>query len=106
MRATHVLTIAIGLIVPGAALAASPIRVACQIQTLCPGVAPGHAAIMECLREHKAELSQDCKIAIADRMLNQRGKAPPAGNPPSAGPGGPAPGGPGPAPAEPTPGKP
>ena len=101
MRATHVLTIAIGLIVPGAALAASPIRVACQIQTLCPDVARGHAAMMECLRAHKAELSQDCKIAIADQVLNQRGKAPPAGNPPSAGPGGP-----GPAPAEPTPGKP
>ena len=79
MHATRVPTVAIGLTVPGAALAADQFRVACQIQTLCPGLVPGRGAVMECLRAHKAELSPDCKIAIADRMLNQRGKAQPGG---------------------------
>jgi hypothetical protein len=90
MRTTRVLTIAIGLTVPAAALAAD-VNTACHVQTLCVGLVPGPGAVTECLRAHKAELSSDCKIALADRMLNGHAKAPPAAAP--------SPGAPGPGPA-------
>ncbi len=32
---------------------------------LCPGVEPGHGRIAACLKEHKAELSSECKARIA-----------------------------------------
>ena len=96
MRATRVLTIAIGLTVPGAALAAD-VNAACHVQTLCAGLVPGPGAVTECLRAHKAELSPDCKIALADRMLNGHAKAPPS-------PGAPASGAPAPGPAATPPG--
>jgi hypothetical protein len=99
MRTTRVLTIAIGLTVPGAALAGD-VNTACHVQTLCVGLVPGPGAVTECLRAHKAELSSDCKIALADRMLNGHAKAQPAQAPGPAAPS-PAPG-PGPAAAPPS----
>lgn len=35
----------------------------CQsdIQKFCPGVAPGHGALVECLKKHKDELSKECR---------------------------------------------
>ena len=95
MRTTWVLAIAVGLTVPGAALAAD-VNAACHVQTLCPGLVPGPGAVTECLRAHKAELSPDCKIALADRMLNGHAKAPPSTAP---SPGSPARDAPGPGPS-------
>ena len=54
---------------------------------------PGPGAVTECLRAHKAELSSDCKFALADRMLNGHAKAQPVPAPsppvpsPASGPG-------------------
>ncbi len=74
MRISIVTGLVLGMLSAGAALAADNFRSACNVDTLCPGVKPAGGAIMGCLREHKTELSQDCKIAIADRILNQQPK--------------------------------
>ncbi|HTR45674.1 MAG TPA: cysteine rich repeat-containing protein [Thermodesulfovibrionales bacterium] len=41
-----------------------------DIKKLCQGVKPGEGHLMECLREHKAELSPAC----ADKMTEQKDK--------------------------------
>jgi len=54
----------------GAANAQPPapkLRDACQadFQRLCPGVAPGHGAVRQCLKGHLDTVSPDCKSAVA-----------------------------------------
>jgi hypothetical protein len=61
-------------------------RRACEadIKTLCAGVERGGGRIMLCLREHRDQLSESCKAALAhargDRPRNDG--APPEGSPP------------------------
>jgi hypothetical protein len=50
-----------------------------DIQTLCGSVQPGGGRIRDCMRQHRAELSAACKIAIADRMLERRAQRAAAG---------------------------
>ncbi len=42
------------------------LREACasDVQTFCQGIEPGGGAIGQCLKEHRDELSADCKAAI------------------------------------------
>jgi hypothetical protein len=42
------------------------LRAACaaDVQKLCPGVQPGGGRIMQCLSEHKSEVSEICKQAV------------------------------------------
>ena len=47
-----------------------------DLQTLCAGVQPGGGRIRDCMKEHRAQLSASCKIAIADRMLDRAGQHP------------------------------
>jgi hypothetical protein len=52
-----------------------PMQGACKadIQSLCGSVQPGGGRIRDCMREHRAQLSAACKVAIADRMLERAG---------------------------------
>jgi hypothetical protein len=44
----------------------SELRSACaaDAQKLCPGVQPGGGRILQCLKEHKDEVSEGCKQAV------------------------------------------
>ncbi len=55
----------------GSAHAAGEMRAACMgdIKTLCAGIKPGGGAIRECMHAHKDQISEGCKVAIADKML-------------------------------------
>ena len=46
---------------------APKVKDACQadFQRLCPGVAPGHGAIRQCLKGHLDTVSPDCRSAVA-----------------------------------------
>jgi hypothetical protein len=46
---------------------ASALRSACaaDIEKLCPGIQPGGGRIVQCLKQHKTEVSDACKEAIA-----------------------------------------
>jgi hypothetical protein len=48
------------------------VRDACQadVQKLCPGVQPGGGRIVACLKEHKDDVSDGCKQAIAKAREN------------------------------------
>jgi len=48
------------------------VRAACQtdVQKLCAGVQPGGGRIVACLKEHKDEVSDSCKQAIAKAKQN------------------------------------
>ena len=49
-----------------------------DVKSLCGSIQPG-GRIRDCMREHRAQLSNGCKIAIADRMLERRSNSlPPA----------------------------
>jgi hypothetical protein len=47
-----------------------------DVKTLCGSVQPGGGRIRECMREHRAQLSNACKVAIADRMLERKQNRP------------------------------
>jgi Cysteine rich repeat len=69
------------IFVPVLALAEpGPLHGACMsdVKTLCGSIQPGGGRIRDCMREHRAELSTACKVAIADRML-ERGRGQPGG---------------------------
>ena len=68
---------AAAIFVPVLALAEpGPMHGACMsdIKMLCGSIQPGGGRIRDCMREHRAELSTACKVAIADRML-ERGRS-------------------------------
>ena len=65
----------IAIFVPALASAEPrPLREACaaDLKTLCGSIQPGGGRIRECIKQHRAELSTDCKVAIADRMLERQ----------------------------------
>jgi hypothetical protein len=79
MRITQFVIVAAIAAVPSFAQAEpGPRRGACMqdVKTLCAGVQPGGGRIRECIREHRAQLSQDCKMAIAERMMERRQNRP------------------------------
>jgi hypothetical protein len=43
------------------------LRSACaaDIEKLCPGIQPGGGRIVQCLKQHKTEVSDTCKQGIA-----------------------------------------
>jgi hypothetical protein len=95
MRFQTVLILAATVLVPSAMLASAmlasvafaqgggSVRAACQtdIHALCGSVQPGGGRIRDCMRQHRAELSAGCKIAIADRMLERGGQRANTGTP-------------------------
>ena len=96
MRFTRTLVIAIGMTIPTLALAQQGgVRGACMndIKTLCGAVQPGGGRIRECFKAHREQLSNGCKLALADRMLARQGRRERGGNPPAPGGQLPAPGG-------------
>jgi hypothetical protein len=62
------------------------VRQACRadIEKLCPGVQPGGGRVMQCMRQHTAEISDPCKSAMMSARGNRRGQqgAPPSDGPP------------------------
>src|SRR5262245_33610294 len=80
MNSLRILVVAAAVVVaPALALAEpgehnGPLRAACanDVKALCGSVQPGGGRIRECMREHRAQLSTACKVAIADRMLERR----------------------------------
>jgi hypothetical protein len=76
MRSLHTVALAAALIVPGFALAEPAGMGPCRadLQNLCAGVQPGGGRIRDCMKEHRAQLSAACKIALADRMLERGGQ--------------------------------
>ena len=75
MTYVRMLVIAIGMTIPTLALAQQGgVRGACKtdIQTLCGSVQPGGGRIRDCIREHRAQLSEGCKVALVERLSQRR----------------------------------
>jgi hypothetical protein len=67
-------TIAVVALLPNLAFAEPGLfRGACgaDMKALCGSVQPGGGRLRDCMREHRAQLSNSCKVAIADRMLDR-----------------------------------
>jgi len=78
--------IAVVAFFPGFALAEpGPLHEACRndVKALCGSVRPGGGRIRDCMREHRAQLSNACKLAIADRMLERSVSRSPNGSAPT-----------------------
>ena len=77
MTYLRTLVIAIGVTIPTLALAQQgSVRAACMndIKTLCGDVQPGGGKIRGCIREHRAQLSDGCKGALAERMARRQNR--------------------------------
>lgn len=85
MKTAVVSSVAAVLLWPGLSLADPPPgnagpRAACRadVDRLCPGVQPGDGRIMACLKQNQAELSSDCKDALAKAREKRAPGAPSA----------------------------
>jgi Cysteine rich repeat len=79
MSFKHCLVVATVVFSPVLALAEpGPLHGACasDIKALCGSIQPGGGRIRDCMKEHRAQLSNTCKLAIADRMLERRAASP------------------------------
>lgn len=67
IAAVFILTPVVAIAEPG------PVHGACMndVKSLCGSIQPGGGRVRDCMREHHAQLSDACKIAIADRMLER-----------------------------------
>lgn len=75
MRVPKLLALLAIIAVPAIAHAqGGPMQGACKtdIQSLCGAVQPGGGRIRDCMREHRAQISAACKVALADRMLERQ----------------------------------
>jgi hypothetical protein len=72
MRSTSVVALLLVVGLSGAA-DAQGFGAPCHVNALCPGVTRGGGRIMNCLRAHRAGLSQQCLAAIGRMVLNRRG---------------------------------
>ena len=80
MLFNRIFAIASVALIPTLAVAEpGPLRGACRndMQALCGSIQPGGGRLRDCMSEHRSQLSNNCKLAIADRMLerhaNKRG---------------------------------
>ena len=74
MRSISIAAVAIFVVVPCLSMAGpGPLHEACRndVKALCGSVQSGGGRIHDCMREHRTQLSNACKLAIADRMLER-----------------------------------
>jgi hypothetical protein len=77
----HSLVVAVISVMPTIALAdPGPMHGACMndVKSLCGSIQPGGGRIRDCMKEHRTQLSNTCKVAIADRVLERRSSQSPA----------------------------
>lgn len=55
---------------------AQAFRAPCHVDELCHGVQAGGGRIINCLREHKSQLSEECFAAIGHNVLNSHPRGP------------------------------
>jgi hypothetical protein len=60
---------------PAASGAGGAVADACHddIQKLCPGVQPGEGRVKDCMKEHRRELSKECKQALKQARRSRKG---------------------------------
>ncbi len=65
------------LIVVAAGAAQADVRTACasDVKSYCSGVEPKGGKLRDCMAQNRAKLSNDCKLAVADRLLERQAKA-------------------------------
>jgi hypothetical protein len=74
------LLVAVISVMPTVAFAdPGPMHGACMsdVKSLCGSIQPGGGRIRDCMKEHRTQLSNTCKVAIADRVLERRSSQPP-----------------------------
>ncbi len=74
MRSKSIAVIAALVLLPCLSMAEpGPLHEACRndVKSLCGSIQPGGGRIRDCMREHRTQLSNTCKLAIADRMLER-----------------------------------
>ena len=69
MKRFAMIPLLLGLLAP-APVWAQGVWPACHVRALCAGVQPGGGRIVDCLRAHKAQLSQACYVALGRAQLD------------------------------------
>ena len=60
-----------------AAPASADVKTACKkdVEANCKDVKAGGGKLLSCIAQNRAKVSSECKVAIADRLLERRAKA-------------------------------
>lgn len=69
--------VATAILLSGIAAARADIRTACadDVKSYCKGIEPKGGKLRDCMAENRAKLSNTCKLAVADRLLERQAKA-------------------------------
>jgi hypothetical protein len=64
------------LLLAGFCEARADVRTACaaDVKSYCSGIAPKDGKLRDCMAESRAKLSNECKLAVADRLLERQAK--------------------------------
>lgn len=64
-------------LIAGAAAARADVRTACadDVKSYCKGIEAKGGKLRDCMAENRAKLSNTCKLAVADRVLEKQAKA-------------------------------
>ena len=73
MKALPILAAAL-LLGAGAARADVKTDCASDVKSYCSGIEPKGGKLRDCMAEHRAKLSNACKLAVADRLLEKQAK--------------------------------
>lgn len=61
----------------GVSIAHADVKTACadDVKSYCKGIEPKGGKLRDCMAENRAKLSNTCKLAVADRLLERQAKA-------------------------------
>lgn len=63
------------MVVAGAARADVKTDCAPDVKSYCAGIEPKGGKLRDCMAQNRAKLSNACKLAVADRLLERQAKA-------------------------------
>lgn len=65
------------MLVGAAVTARADVRTACadDVKSYCKGIEPKGGKLRDCMAENRTKLSNACKLAVADRVLERQAKA-------------------------------
>ena len=69
--------VASAILLAGVSIARADVRTACadDVKSYCKGIEPKGGKLRDCMAENRAKLSNTCKLAVADRLLERQAKA-------------------------------
>ncbi len=76
IRGSKQLAVVSLVLLAGVVAARADVKTACasDVKSYCSGIEPKGGKLRDCMAEHRTQLSNECKLAVADRRLEKQAK--------------------------------